>query len=70
MVSLPSILQDRKRKGRTGTFPQKLHTMLADLERQEGGSSIASFLPHGRAFAIHKPREFQKSVMPKYFRMR
>jgi hypothetical protein len=68
-ASLPSILQDRKRKGRTGTFPQKLHTMLSDLERQDGGSSIASFLPHGRAFAIHKPREFVKHVMPKYFRM-
>jgi hypothetical protein len=69
MASLPNILQDRKRKGRTGTFPQKLHTMLSDLEHQEGGSLIASFLPHGRAFAIHKPRDFQKHVMPKYFRM-
>ena len=60
---------DRRRKGRTGTFPQKLHQMLSDLERQEGGSDIASFLPHGRAFAIHKPRDFVKHVMPKYFRM-
>jgi hypothetical protein len=59
----------RRRKGRTGTFPQKLHQMLTDLERQEGGSEIASFLPHGRAFAIHKPRDFVKHVMPKYFRM-
>lgn len=69
VTSIPNILQDRKRKGRTGTFPQKLHTMLSDLERQDGGSSIASFLPHGRAFAIHKPRDFVKHVMPKYFRM-
>ena len=60
---------DRRRKGRTGTFPQKLHQMLSDLERQEGGVEIASFLPHGRAFAIHKPRDFVKHVMPKYFRM-
>lgn len=58
-----------KRKGRSGTFPQKLHQMLSDLERQEGGSEIASFLPHGRAFCIHKPRDFVKEVMPKYFRM-
>jgi HSF-type DNA-binding len=69
VTSIPNLLQDRKRKGRTGTFPQKLHTMLSDLERQDGGSSIASFLPHGRAFAIHKPRDFVKHVMPKYFRM-
>jgi hypothetical protein len=60
---------DRRRKGRTGTFPQKLHQMLSDLERQEGGPEIASFMPHGRAFAIHKPRDFVKHVMPKYFRM-
>lgn len=66
--SLP-LPPDRRRKGRTGTFPQKLHQMLSDLERQEGGSDIASFLPHGRTFAIHKPREFVKQVMPKYFRM-
>lgn len=60
---------DRRRKGRTGTFPQKLHQMLSDLERQEGGPEIASFMPHGRSFAIHKPRDFVKHVMPKYFRM-
>jgi hypothetical protein len=64
-----ALPMDRKRKGRTGTFPQKLHQILLDLERQEGGTEIASFLPHGRAFAIHKPREFVKHVMPKYFRM-
>ena len=64
-----SVSSDRKRKGRTGAFPQKLHQMLTDLERQEGGTDIASFLPHGRAFSIHKPRDFVKHIMPKYFRM-
>lgn len=68
MAGIPTT-GDRRRKGRTGTFPQKLHQMLMDLERQEGGRDIASFLPHGRAFAIHKPRDFVKHVMPKYFRM-
>lgn len=58
-----------KRKGRTGTFPRKLHLMLSELEKQDGGTEIASFLPHGRAFAIHDSKEFVKSVMPKYFRM-
>jgi hypothetical protein len=66
--SLP-LPPDRRRKGRTGTFPQKLHQMLSDLEAQDGGADIASFLSHGRAFAIHKPRDFVKTVMPKYFRM-
>lgn len=64
-----SMSSGHQRKGRTGTFPQKLHQMLSDLERQGGGTDIASFLPHGRAFAIHKPRDFVKHVMPKYFRM-
>ena len=75
-ASLPGIAmnaadlnQHRRRKGRTGTFPQKLHQMLSDLEREVGGVHIASFLSHGRAFAIHKPRDFVKHVMPKYFRM-
>jgi hypothetical protein len=67
--TLYAIPPDRRRKGRTGTFPQKLHQLLADLEQQEGGALIASFLPHGRAFAIHKPRDFVKTIMPRYFRM-
>lgn len=62
-------MEQRGRKGRTGTFPQKLHQMLSDLESEEGGTAIASYLPHGRAFAIHKPNEFVKRIMPKYFRM-
>lgn len=52
-----------------GTFPMKLHQMLSDLEQQPGGAEIASFLPHGKAFAIHKPREFVRHVMHKHFRM-
>ena len=52
-----------------GNFPLKLHQMLAELEKQPNGASIASFLPHGKSFAIHKPREFVRHVMPKYFRM-
>lgn len=65
ILSLPP---DRRRKGRTGKFPQKLHQMLSDLE-QQGRNDIASFMSHGRAFAIHKPIAFAKEVMSKYFRM-
>ena len=56
-------------KGRTEPFPAKLHRMLSELEQQEGGTDIASFLPHGRAFVIHRPKQFAEEVMPKYFRM-
>lgn len=62
-------LEQGGHKGRTGTFPQKLHQMLTDLEKEEGGTEIASFLPSGRAFVIHKPTEFVETIMPKYFRM-
>jgi hypothetical protein len=62
-----------EKQGRRGpaseTFPQKLHRMLADLERRPGGSDVASFLPHGRAFAIHNPKKFVSEIMPGYFRM-
>lgn len=50
----------RKGRGRSSTFPLKLHQMLIDLEKEAGGSAIASFLPHGRGFHIHQPKEFCK----------
>lgn len=57
----------KRRSGRSGSFPQKLHQMLTDLEQQ--GSDVASFSSHGRSFSIHKPKEFVRDVMPKYCRM-
>jgi hypothetical protein len=57
----------RNRGGVSKPFPEVLHEMLADLERQ-GKADIASFFSHGRAFAIHKPRVFITEVMPQYFR--
>lgn len=49
-----------KGRGRSSTFPLKLHQMLIDLENQSGGAAIAAFLPHGRGFQIHQPKEFCK----------
>jgi hypothetical protein len=49
-----------KGRGRSSTFPLKLHQMLLDLEKKQGASEIASFLPHGRGFQIYKPKEFSK----------
>lgn len=47
-------------------FPFKLHSILesAGASRQE---SIISWLPSGKAFKIHKPKEFANVVMPQYF---
>lgn len=63
-----SLPEGGKKKGRKGAFPKKLLQMLADLEKEQR-QDIASFLPHERSFAIHKPREFVNTIMPKYFRM-
>jgi hypothetical protein len=41
--------------------------MLSDIEK-EGLAHIISWLPHGRAFAIHKPNLFEKEIMPQYFK--
>ncbi|CAB9497111.1 shock factor protein 4 [Seminavis robusta] len=62
--------EGKKPRGRSAAFPRKLYQMLMDLENQEGGKEIASFLlPHGRAFRVHKPKEFTQDVMPQYFKM-
>jgi hypothetical protein len=40
-------------------FPFKLHALLDDAEAN-GNEDIVSFFPNGKAFAIHKPKEFIK----------
>jgi len=57
----------RNRGGVTEPFPEKLHRMLSDVER-DGITDVVSFFSHGRAFAIHKPRRFVREIMPHYFR--
>lgn len=56
-----------RRESMAEHFPSKLHRMLEACER-DGLSKIASFFPHGRAFAIHQPRRFAEEVMPKHFK--
>ena len=46
------------------TFPHKLYRMLYETEKK-GQQDIVSFFPHGKAFAVHKPRAFVTDVMPK-----
>lgn len=47
-------------------FPIKLYRILHEAEKN-GQSDIVSFFPHGRAFAVHKSKEFIQDIMPKYF---
>ena len=47
-------------------FPFKLHSILENSEAS-GQESIISWLPSGKAFKIHKPKEFADAIMPQYF---
>lgn len=47
-------------------FPFKLHSILENSEAS-GQQGIISWLPSGKAFKIHKPKEFADAIMPQYF---
>ena len=54
----------KKTGGVTQPFPEKLHEMLLAVEGTDK-ESIVSWLPHGRAFIVRKPKEFTDVIMPK-----
>jgi len=47
-------------------FPFKLHSILEN-SGASGQEAIISWLPSGKAFKIHKPKEFADVIMPQYF---
>jgi len=47
-------------------FPFKLHSILENSGKS-GQESIISWLPSGKAFKIHKPKDFADVIMPQYF---
>ncbi len=49
--------------GRVPNFPAKMHSILsrADL------ADVVAWMPHGRAWRVLKPREFEVNVIPTYF---
>jgi hypothetical protein len=52
--------------GVTTPFPWKLHDMLDDRDK-DGKHSVVTWQPHGRAFMVHKPKEFVDQIMHHYF---
>lgn len=48
-------------------FPMKLRTVLNDA-LLENNEHIISWLPHGKAFKVHKPDLFASQIMRRYFR--
>eukprot|EP00533_Pseudo-nitzschia_delicatissima_P012656 CAMPEP_0197271198 /NCGR_PEP_ID=MMETSP1432-20130617/8215_1 /TAXON_ID=44447 /ORGANISM="Pseudo-nitzschia delicatissima, Strain UNC1205" /LENGTH=353 /DNA_ID=CAMNT_0042736595 /DNA_START=112 /DNA_END=1173 /DNA_ORIENTATION=- len=61
------LARRRTRGGVTEPFPEKLHRMLLEIEK-DGSGHIISFFPHGRAFGIHDCDKFEEKTMPKYFK--
>jgi HSF-type DNA-binding len=51
----------------SGLFPVKLHRLLQDLEQGQRGSSIAHFVPNGKAFVILDSHRFTTEVMRELF---
>jgi len=51
--------------GVTTPFPWKLHIMLDAMDK--GDKSIVCWQPHGRAFMVHKPKDFVQQVMSHFF---
>jgi len=61
------LARRRTRGGVTEPFPEKLHRMLLEIEK-DGNGHIISFFPHGRSFGIHDTDSFEEKIMPKYFK--
>jgi len=47
-------------------FPFKLHSLLENAEKSNR-CDIISWMPNGKAFKIHKPKDFADFIMPQYF---
>uniref|UniRef100_A0A7S1UYS0 HSF-type DNA-binding domain-containing protein n=1 Tax=Grammatophora oceanica TaxID=210454 RepID=A0A7S1UYS0_9STRA len=62
-----ALANRRTRGGVTEPFPEKLHRMLRDAEKN-GQTDIICWFPHGRAFAIKSTGRFVAEIMPKYFK--
>jgi len=66
----PEPVENNSKRSRGGVsehFPERLHRMLVDVEK-EGNTDVVSFYSHGRAFAVHDMDRFVNDIMPKYFK--
>lgn len=56
--------RSRRRGGVAVHFPVRLHEALSAIEA-DGHGGVIGWMSHGRCFVIHKPRDFEKTLMPK-----
>lgn len=60
----PAKAPIRRRKGGVNIpFPIVLHRVIAAVQA-DGLSHVFGWQPHGRAFLIHKPRQFVEIILP------
>jgi hypothetical protein len=59
--------ENRVIRGSDRFFPDQLHSMLLEIEREGKYTNVVSFMPHGRAFRVHEKETFIKEVLPNYF---
>lgn len=48
-------------------FVSRLYEMLRDCELDKSKGDIVSWLPDGKSFRVHKPKEVIKDILPAYF---
>jgi HSF-type DNA-binding len=59
----PDSLVPLTAPGRVPNFPAKMHAILS----RQDLADVICWMPHGRGWKVHKPREFEVSVLPTYF---
>lgn len=59
-----NVPSTNQRSNKDQTFPVILYRILSNSECKD----YISWLPHGRAFRIHKPEDVEENVLPLYFR--
>lgn len=66
-VSESTPAHARSRGGVSEPFPEKLHRMLSETEK-DGQEACISWCSHGRAFVVHDTTKFMNEIMPKFFK--
>jgi hypothetical protein len=61
----PKLLSETTSTG-IPAFPWKLHDVLEDAERK-GFTNIVSWTMGGRAFKVHNQKDFENTIMKRYF---
>ena len=49
------------------SFAEKVHALLTHADKQEADAVIVSWMPHGRAFKVHKPALFDTDLCQRFF---